>query len=81
MLSDYFEPFSVDQNRFAYFLDRIEDRQENLRDARETLLGSRFRLQAQRRELLETRETAASQAGAVFNRLRQYLRELALDVS
>jgi hypothetical protein len=79
MPSDYVEP-SINQDRFVEFLECAEERQEDLRDAREALLGSRFRLQVQRRELLATRSNAASQAGAAFNRLRQYLIELGIDL-
>jgi hypothetical protein len=79
MLSDYAEP-SINQDRYAEFLERVGEKQEDLRDAREALLGSRFRLQVQRRELLATRSKAASHAGAAFNRLRQYLIELDIDL-
>jgi hypothetical protein len=78
MPSDYVEP-SIQQDQYVAFLDRVEEKQENLRDSRETLLGSRFRLQVQRRELTAIREKAASQAGAAFNRLRQYLVQVGID--
>ncbi|KAH7409819.1 hypothetical protein DE146DRAFT_604907, partial [Phaeosphaeria sp. MPI-PUGE-AT-0046c] len=51
----------------------IEKDQEDIRDAREGLLGSRFRLQVQRRELLNIREKTATQAGATFDLVRKYL--------
>jgi hypothetical protein len=75
--SDYVEP-SIQQDQYIDF-DHVEERQENLRDARETLLGLRFRLQVRRRDLTATRAKAASQAGAAFNRLRQYLVETGID--
>jgi hypothetical protein len=71
---------STQTDGFTDFLIHIEDRQDALRDAREALLGSRYRLQVQRRELRNTREKAASQTGATFNRIRKYLLELNLDL-
>jgi hypothetical protein len=76
-LSDVVE-LSID-DRYTDVLDYVEERQEHLRDAREALLGSRVRLQVQRRELQKTREKAASKAGAAFNCLRQYLIGLGRD--
>jgi hypothetical protein len=78
MPSDYVEP-SIHQDQYAEFLDRVEEKQEYLRDTRESLLGSRFRLQVQRRELTATREKAASQAGAAYNRLRRYLVDIGIN--
>jgi hypothetical protein len=76
--SDFVEP-SID-DRWTYVLESVEDKKEELRDAREALLGSRFRLQVQRRDLTATRAIAASKAGAAFNYLRQYLAKLGADM-
>jgi hypothetical protein len=72
LLFDHLEP-SICHNQCIEFLNCLEDKQETLRDAREALLGSRSRLQVQRRDLTTTREKAASLAGVAFNLLRQYL--------
>lgn len=74
-----FAEWSTNQDEYTDFVHRIEKEQEDIRDAREDLLGSRFRLQVQRRELLKTREKAATQAGATFDRVRRYL--IAIDVA
>jgi hypothetical protein len=78
LLFDHVEP-SIRHDQFIEFLNCLEDKQETLRDAREALLGSRSRLQVQRRDLTATRAKAASQAGAAFNRLRQYLVEIGIN--
>jgi hypothetical protein len=77
--SDAVEP-SLHPDQYTEFLEQVEERQENLRDAREELIGSRFRLQVQRKELLNTREQAASQAGAAFDRIVQYLLKTGVDL-
>ncbi|OAL00914.1 hypothetical protein IQ06DRAFT_304627 [Phaeosphaeriaceae sp. SRC1lsM3a] len=71
---------ATDGNDTADFYARLEDEQENLRDARENLLGSRVRLQVQRQELLNTREKASSQAGAVFERVRRLLIDIGVQL-
>jgi hypothetical protein len=78
MSSEYVEP-SIQQDQYTEYLDRVEEKQEVLRDVRESLLGSRFRLHVQRRELNAIRAKAASQAGMAFNLLRQYLVETGIN--
>jgi hypothetical protein len=79
MRSDAVEP-SLHPDKYTDFLQRIEDTQEHIRDARETLLGSRIRLQDQRNELLQTREKAASQAGTAFTLLREHFHKIGIDL-
>lgn len=57
------------------FVDRIDEEQEELRDSRDELLGSRFRLQAKRDELRSLREKTGATDGYAFNLLRRYLHE------
>jgi hypothetical protein len=57
-------------NRYEDLLARIEVEQEELRDARDSLVGSRFRLRTRRRELRATREQAVGQE--TFELMRRY---------
>jgi hypothetical protein len=59
-------------NRYEDLLARIEVEQEELRDARDSLVGSRFRLRTRRRELRATREQAVGQVGETFELMRRY---------
>jgi hypothetical protein len=79
MPSDIAEP-ATHPDRYTDIRDRLEQRQEDLRDAREALLGARFRLQLQRRELRGTRDKTAAQAGAAFHRIRLYLLQNNIDL-
>jgi hypothetical protein len=59
---------------------RIPELQEQIRDDRETLLGSRFRLRSNRHELRKTRENAANQAGTAFNLVKRFLLEQSFEL-
>ncbi|KAH7081327.1 hypothetical protein BKA63DRAFT_561874 [Paraphoma chrysanthemicola] len=63
------------QYRHEDLLEQIEEHQEDLRDAREVVVGSRFRLRTKRQELRATRETASSQSGSAFTLIRKFLLE------
>lgn len=52
---------------------RIEDEQEDLRDARDDLVGHRFRLQSKRRELRILRETSSTRSGTAYSLIQQHL--------
>ncbi|KAF2823151.1 hypothetical protein CC86DRAFT_76644 [Ophiobolus disseminans] len=67
-------------DRYADFVDRIEDRRWKLRDARERLHGARVRLGSQRKTLGATRANAVSQAGVVFDKVKRYLLERGIDL-
>lgn len=69
------EPFKFNTESFS----DLEDVQERLRDASDALIGSRFRLQTQRRELRTTREQAGSRAGAAISLLKRYLQDNNID--
>ncbi|KAJ4992586.1 hypothetical protein SVAN01_01969 [Stagonosporopsis vannaccii] len=58
-----------------YTFDTIATNQENLRDARETLMGFRFRLRSKRRELQLAREEAGSKAGAAMSLVKRFLQD------
>lgn len=54
-------------------VQRIEDEQEDLRDARDDLVGHRFRLHSKRRELRFLRETSSTRSGMAYSLIQQYL--------
>ncbi|KAI8937913.1 hypothetical protein NX059_005597 [Plenodomus lindquistii] len=58
-------------SRRKSFVDRLDHEQEELRDARDHMLGSRFRLRARRNELRDARMAASSKDGSLLNMLRQ----------
>jgi hypothetical protein len=60
--------------------DAIAAEQEDLRDARESLMGLRFRLRTKRRELQVAREKAGSKAGTAINLVRRYLQEQGIEL-
>jgi hypothetical protein len=64
---------NVDQGYEDGKLTRIEQRQDTLRDARDELIGSRFRLKARRRELCNVREDAGNIAGSAFSSIQKFL--------
>ncbi|KAF2996445.1 hypothetical protein E8E13_003718 [Curvularia kusanoi] len=59
--------------------DALAAEQEDLRDARESLLGFRFRLRSKRRELKLAREKAGSKAGEALTLTRRYLQEQGIE--
>jgi len=68
-------PNLVPISRRDIFVERLDGEQDNLRDARDSLMGSRFRLRAKRRELREARTVASVKYGSLFNILRQHAHE------
>jgi hypothetical protein len=54
--------------------------QEDLGDARDSLVGSRFRLRTRRRQLQTTHEQAVSQVGETSELMRRYLLSNELDL-
>jgi hypothetical protein len=72
-LEDPFTPRINPPDQYADLLDRIEEHHEELRDAREKLIGVRFRLRARREELRTTREKAAVQAGSAFDLVKRFM--------
>ncbi|KAF2030975.1 hypothetical protein EK21DRAFT_111424 [Setomelanomma holmii] len=71
---------SASRNSYQDLLNRIEDHQDELQDARESMIGVRFRLRKRRQELRTTRAQAATQAGVAFDRVKRYLLERGLDL-
>jgi hypothetical protein len=67
-------------NLDRYTFNHVEQQQEDIRDAREHLMGYRFRLRKQRKELSEIREQAAYRAGAAFTLIRQHIINFGPDV-
>jgi len=63
---------SADTDRYEDLLSRIEVQQEGLRDVRDSLVGSRFRLRTKRRQLQAAREQAAGQVGETFELMRRH---------
>ncbi|KAF1848725.1 uncharacterized protein K460DRAFT_403995 [Cucurbitaria berberidis CBS 394.84] len=61
-------------------VDRIEEEQEALRDARDDLVGSRFRLYTKRRDFRALQEKAETEAGAAFELVRRYLYSQGLNL-
>lgn len=59
--------------QYEQLLDRIEDTHEELRDARDELVGSRFRLRTKRRELGAAHIKTVTQAGVGIDLLKRYL--------
>lgn len=47
---------------------------DHLRDARDAMMGDRFRLRSKRNELRSIRNEASAKDGSIFNMLRQWLR-------
>ncbi|KAH9861391.1 hypothetical protein J1614_011137 [Plenodomus biglobosus] len=68
-------PGLVSASTQSAFVDRLEREQEDLRDIRDSVLGSRFRLRAQRSKLRNARMAASAKEGSLLNMLRQYLHE------
>lgn len=68
-------PGLVSASKQNAFVDRLEREQEDLRDIRDSVLGSRFRLRAQRSKLRNARMAASAKEGSLLNMLRQYLYE------
>jgi hypothetical protein len=64
----------------GFAFDAIAAEQEDLRDARESLMGFRFRLRTKRRELQVAREKAGSKAGTAINLVRRYLQEQGIEL-
>lgn len=80
-------PLSVGQHNATPYMissndpiDRLSALQEDLRDAREDLIGARFRLRTKRLALLKTQEKLVSRVRNVFDSTRQYLLTKDLDV-
>jgi hypothetical protein len=67
-------------SRYEQLRTYIEENQEDLRDARDDLLGSRFRLRTQRRDLRTTREKTVSRVGGAFDIMRRYFLSNGVDV-
>ncbi|KAF1832450.1 hypothetical protein BDW02DRAFT_581207 [Decorospora gaudefroyi] len=61
--------------RQTNWAERIQQRQEDIRDLRDELVGSRFRLAQKRRELRTLREKAGVQAGSAFSSIQKFLHE------
>ncbi|CBY02421.1 predicted protein [Plenodomus lingam JN3] len=57
------------------FIDRLACEQDDIRDIRDSVLGFRFRLRAQRSQLRDARMEASEKDGSLLNMLRQYLHE------
>ncbi|KAH8727756.1 hypothetical protein GQ44DRAFT_769826 [Phaeosphaeriaceae sp. PMI808] len=68
------------QNHYESLLDRIEEQQEDLRDARDSLVGSRFRLRNKRQDLRETREKTVGRVGEVFQSMKRYFLSKDVDM-
>jgi hypothetical protein len=76
-------PYQEDLKAHVYtrdLVDKIADHQEELRDAREKVIGVRFRLRSKRKELQVTRTRAAVQAGSAFDLIRRYFLEKGVDI-
>lgn len=73
-------PSPLDPNAVEDAFDTIATDQEDLRDARETLVGFRFRLRSKRREVSTAREEAGSKAGAAISLVKQYLRDQGIEL-
>jgi hypothetical protein len=76
----YLTPPPPPPDRYALLLSRIEERQEDLRDARDDLVGSRFRLRTKRQGLRTTRDKTVSRIGGAFDLTRRYFLARGLDV-
>jgi hypothetical protein len=57
------------------FVDRLDHEQEQIRDLRDDVLGSRFRLAAKRKALRDLHIEASAKDGSVFNLFRHFLYE------
>lgn len=64
----------------AELIDSIVEHQEDLRDAREKIIGERVRLRNKRRNLKGTREKAAVQAGIAIDLVQRYFLEMGAEV-
>jgi hypothetical protein len=62
------------------FLAELEHEQDDLRDARDEVLGARFRLQAQRKELRDLRQESGSKDGHVLSLIYHFLHENNIDL-
>jgi hypothetical protein len=62
------------------FLDTVEEKQDEIRDDREKLVGVRFRLRTRRHELRVTREDAAVKAGNAISRVKSFLLQQGLEL-
>lgn len=65
---------------YTEFLDLVEEKHEALRDVRDNLLGSRFRLRERRNELSKIREKAAIRAGSAHSCVLQHLHAIGVDL-
>ncbi|KAH8727747.1 hypothetical protein GQ44DRAFT_769815 [Phaeosphaeriaceae sp. PMI808] len=61
------------KSHYEDFLDRVDEHRWNLRNAREKLVGVRFRLSSQRKEVLESREKAAAQVATAYDLFSRYV--------
>ncbi|KAF7578583.1 hypothetical protein PtrM4_028230 [Pyrenophora tritici-repentis] len=61
-------------------LDYIEEQQDELRDARDDLVGSRSRLHTKRRELRESREKVDTQIATALDRTTRFLAENSIEL-
>ena len=61
-------------------LDRIEQQHEDLRDSRDHLMGSRYRLQSNRQEVRKVREETGAKEGSAINQLRVFLHENGIEL-
>jgi hypothetical protein len=73
--ADLYEETAVETGALPIIrnITRTEQRHDALRDARDALLGSRFRLKAQRQELRQAREDAGNLAGSAFTSIQTFL--------
>ena len=60
--------------------DVIVQRHEDLQDAREDLMGTRFRMQAKRKRVRTVREHTGEKEGVAISQMRQFLLEHEIDL-
>lgn len=61
-------------------IDQIEEQREDLRDARDDLLGARFRLKDQRKDMQAVREITVSQIAKAHDLMRRFILSQNLSV-
>lgn len=71
---------SSSHNDITGLIDSIVEHQEDLRDAREKIIGERVRLRNKRRNLKGTREKAAVQAGIAIDFVKRYFLETGAQI-
>lgn len=73
----YQQPIAYDRSNTNENLDnrQIEGEEDQLRDAREDLLGARYQLKNKREELRDLRQKTGLEEGAVISQLRQTFQE------